>query len=81
MNKIEENLVKLIRGAIKEAYSLDLEEGMINIEIPRDSNNGDYSSNIAMRLAKELKNKPTDIALKLKDYLNIKGRNCWTWFY
>ena len=72
MNKIEENLVKLIRGAIKEAYSLDLEEGMINIEIPRDSNNGDYSSNIAMRLAKELKNKPTDIALKLKDYLNSK---------
>lgn len=69
MNKIEEKLIKLIKAAVKEKFDIDLANDFVNIEIPRDNNNGDYSSNIAMRLAKSLKRKPLDIANDLKDLL------------
>lgn len=42
----------------------------IMIEIPKDSQNGDYASNIAMQLTKELHLSPREIAQTLKD--NIK---------
>lgn len=43
----------------------------IMIEIPANSANGDYSSNIALQLTKLLKENPRDIALKIKE--NIKS--------
>ena len=69
MNAIEEKLTSLIKKGIKETYELDVEDSMVMIEIPRDNANGDYSSNIAMRLAKTLKKKPADIAADLKEHL------------
>lgn len=46
----------------------DLES--IIIEIPKDNTNGDYSSNIAMQLCKELKENPRDIANKIISNIN-----------
>ena len=42
----------------------------IFIEIPKDKNNGDYSSNIAMQLTKVLKTNPREIATKIVDNIN-----------
>lgn len=39
----------------------------IEVSIPKDKNHGDYSTNIALSLAKYLKDNPTNIANKIKD--------------
>ena len=69
MNKIENKLVGIINDAVKKTFDLDSSD-LAMIEIPRDNTNGDYSSNIAMRLAKTLHKKPLDIANELKESLN-----------
>ncbi len=67
MNKIEEKLIGVIGEVIKEEFDYVPDAGVIMIEIPKDSSNGDYSTNIAMRLTKILKKKPQDIAAVLKE--------------
>lgn len=42
-------------------------EKEIEVSIPKDKNHGDYSTNIALSLAKTLKDNPTNIANKIKD--------------
>lgn len=69
MNKIEENLIELIKKACNEAFGIDPSADLVMVEIPRDNTNGDYSTNIAMRLAKVLKRKPLEIAEDLKEHL------------
>ncbi|MBQ1287860.1 MAG: arginine--tRNA ligase, partial [Erysipelotrichaceae bacterium] len=69
MYKIEEKLIGLLKKACKEAFELDVDDSLLMIEIPRDNTNGDYSTNIAMRLAKVLKQRPADIADRLKEHL------------
>ncbi len=66
---IEDKLVAVIKAIIKEKYQIENEEGMVMVEIPKDNSNGDYSTNIAMRLAKLLKRPPFQIAPEIKDEL------------
>ncbi len=66
---IEEKLISAITVSVKNLYDTDLDEGMIMIEIPKDHANGDYSTNIAMRLTKILKRKPQEIAAEIKEEL------------
>lgn len=55
----------------KALNNMELEvEIPITIEIPKDKNNGDYSSNIAMQLTKILKTNPREIASKIIDNIN-----------
>jgi len=68
MNKIEEKLKNAIKSVLKNKYQVE-DESIIMIEIPKDKENGDYSSNIAMRLTKILKRKPQEIANELKEEL------------
>ncbi len=63
------NIKEELKDLIKEALQLDSKEKII-IEIPAHKEHGDYSSNIAMKLCKELKMKPFDIANEIKN--NIK---------
>ena len=42
-------------------------EKEIEVSIPKDKNHGDYSTNIALSLAKSLKDNPTNIANKIKN--------------
>lgn len=72
---IEEKLVQAIEEVVKEKYDITPDVGMIMIEIPKDNANGDYSTNIAMRLTKVLKRKPQEIAQELKDELLKKLDN------
>lgn len=64
----KDKLVTLLIDALKECFNIE-NESLIMIEIPKDKEHGDYSSNIALRLTKELKLPPQAIALKLKAYL------------
>ncbi|MBA3655911.1 MAG: arginine--tRNA ligase [Gemmatimonadaceae bacterium] len=41
------------------------------VERPRDNSHGDWTSNVAMTLARPLKKKPADIATALKDTLDL----------
>lgn len=61
---MKEKIQELIREAL---LKLDIEKDDILVEIPKDRNNGDYSSNIAMQLARILKRNPKDIAEDIKN--------------
>ena len=67
MNQIEQALKQTIKEAVQLVFEIKLDEEQIVIEIPRDTTHGDYSSNIAMRLTKELNQKPREIAEVLKN--------------
>ncbi len=69
MNKIEEGLLKGIEEIVVSKYGIAPEEGMIMVEIPKDSRNGDYSTNIAMRLTKILRRRPQEIASEFREEL------------
>lgn len=78
---IIENLNKTLTEIIKNAYMKAAENGeldktdelVINLEQPRDKANGDYSSNIAMTLAKKLKKAPRVIAQSIVNNIEIAG--------
>ncbi len=67
MNALETQLKKSIANAVETAYGVQLALEEIVIESPKDKNFGDYATNIAMRLAKQVRQKPLDIAAKIKD--------------
>ncbi len=66
---LETNLKSAIEIAVKNVFDLDDVKDLIMIEIPRDNSFGDYSTNIAMRLAKTLHQNPKVIAEKVKEEL------------
>ena len=66
---IEEKIVNELKQIIADLYDMQPQEGLVMIEIPKESSNGDYSTNIAMRLTKILKRRPQEIAAQIKDEL------------
>jgi len=67
---IQEKLEGLIKQALK---SLEIESKDILLEHPADLARGDYSTNVALVLAKKLKEKPLDIAEKIVSEIKNKG--------
>lgn len=57
--------IKKIVAELVEKMDVDTSSLDIVVEIPKDSSNGDYSTNIAMRLASTMKKKPLDIAKEI----------------
>ncbi len=66
---LKQKIKNIIFCALKE-LEIDVNEEDILIEIPKKRENGDFSSNIAMKLAKALKKAPVDIANDLVDLIN-----------
>ncbi len=60
----------ILKNKIKMCLSLDIPVEEIEIEVPKNKEYGDFSSNIAMKLCKKLGKNPFDIACSIKD--NIK---------
>ena len=69
MNTIEQILVSCIKEIVNDKYGISPDEGIIMVEIPKDTSNGDYSTNVAMRLTKALGKRPQEIATELKEEL------------
>lgn len=63
---------KILKEQIKKSLEKIgiVEDIDIIIDIPKDKNNGDYSSNIAMQLTKILKENPREIATRIIDNIN-----------
>ena len=59
---MKEKIKKQIQEALK---NLNIEEGSFSIEHPEDFKNGDYSTNVAMVCAKQLKTNPKELAEKI----------------
>lgn len=72
MNQIETNLKLSIQKAVLKAFDVELNEQDINVEIPKEKSHGDYSTNAAMRLTKQLKRNPREIATALIEALNLE---------
>lgn len=72
MNNIEKILVGNIEKVLEEKFQIK-EEGLVMVEIPKSNANGDYSSNVAMRLSKALKKAPVMIASEIKEELEKVG--------
>ncbi len=71
MSEISNQLIDIIKSVLKEKYEFEDNDNLIMIEIPKEKIHGDYSTNIAMRLAKVLHNSPINIANGIKDlFLN-----------
>ena len=61
----EENILSSIKKVIKDLFNIE-DDSIVMVEIPKDNSNGDYSTNIAMRLTKILKRNPHQIAEEIK---------------
>ncbi|OGC49025.1 arginine--tRNA ligase [candidate division WWE3 bacterium RIFCSPLOWO2_01_FULL_37_15] len=57
---IQSVLEQYIRKAVKQKYNVELEK--IHLEHPENEKWGDYATNVAMELAKEVKQSPMEIA-------------------
>lgn len=60
MNQIETNLKTCIINAVKQALTWIGKAANVVIEIPKEKIHGDYSTNAAMRLTKQLRQNPQD---------------------
>lgn len=69
MNLVNKQIESQIKKIITNKYKLDNSDSLVMVEVPKNTLFGDYSSNIAMRLAKILKKNPFDIANDLKTEL------------
>ncbi len=67
MSEISNKLIDIIKKVLKEKLNYEDKDNLVMIEIPKEKIHGDYSTNIAMRLAKVLHNSPVNIANSIKD--------------
>lgn len=69
---IKSQLVNVIKEVIFEIFDYEDTTSLVMVEIPKDKNHGDFSTNVAMRLTKILKDSPLNIANKIVDVLKNK---------
>jgi len=67
MSNIEEKIKQAAGQAVKQLYDIDPQPAQLMVEIPKDPAMGDFSTNIAMRLAKPLRRNPREIAQEIAD--------------
>ena len=65
MSDISEKIRNAVSVSVRGAFGEECPDQMVMVERPRDPKMGDFSTNIAMRLAKALHKKPVDIANEL----------------
>ncbi len=54
-----------LRRAIFDEYGLEVSSDMLEVTLPKDARWGDYTTNVAMRLARPLKQSPQEIATNI----------------
>ncbi len=71
MSKLQNNIKEAIQKTIKEVFAYEVSCADIVVEIPKDKSHGDYATNIAMQLARNLKQSPQVIAKSLMENLDF----------
>ncbi|WP_210617070.1 arginine--tRNA ligase [Mammaliicoccus lentus] len=74
IDQVKETLIEEIKASILKAQLVD-EVPEIKIETPKDSTNGDYSTNIAMVLTKIARKNPREIATQIVENLDTTKAN------
>ena len=69
MSEMNKRIVEIVKNSLNEVFSLNVEDSFVMVEIPKDNSHGDYATNVAMKLAKELHKAPREIAESLKSSL------------
>ena len=69
MSNFETEILAAVKNAVKEVYDIEPDEKVLMVETPRDPKMGDYSTSVAMRLAKTLHKAPLQIAEPLVEWL------------
>ena len=62
MSNFEGKIYDVTKQAVKEVYGLDVGSDTLVVEVPRNKDNGDYATGVAMKLARELHKNPVEIA-------------------
>ncbi len=70
---LKKQVKEILANAI-EKLSINYNTEKIVIEVPKNKENGDFSSNIAMQLASVLKDKPQNIALRIVEIVKKDDR-------
>jgi len=77
VDNIKQNIINVVRQSVLEAVSKkelpDFEIPDINVETPREKEHGDFSTNIAMQVAKHAKRAPRQIAELIIRNFNLRG--------
>ena len=68
MQSIDSQLKKAIQKAVQDAFDVTLDEQQIGIEIPKNKEHGDFSSNVAMQMTRTLRKNPRLIAQEIVDH-------------
>ena len=68
MSDYESLIYSAVKEAVQNVYGIDA-ESLIVVETPRDPKMGDYSTSVAMRLARQLHKRPTEIAEPIAEEL------------
>jgi arginyl-tRNA synthetase len=69
-----QKLKLILKDAVKAAgFDVDLELIPFAIDIPKDNKNGDYATNLALQLAKSVKDNPRNVAEKLKSKIVLES--------
>ena len=71
--QIEEEIEKVLTTLVSDGTYDDIGEVSIDIEEPREKNNGDFSCNIAMKIVKLVKKAPAQIANDIIERFNKEG--------
>ena len=69
MSSFDNEILEAVKRAVKEVYDIEPDEKIVMVEAPRDPKMGDYSTSVAMRLAKTLHKAPMQIAEPLVENL------------
>ncbi len=75
MNLVEQIRVLIIKTIIKLNFEIDTKSIDFVIEIPKDSKNGDYASNVALQLGKMLKANPRFLADQIAQAIDLDKTN------
>ena len=64
------NIIKEILFNTLCIMNVDIDINDINVEIPKQKDNGDFATNISLKLCKILKTNPMELASKIKDNID-----------
>ena len=70
MKSIETELKEIVQKGVQKAFDLSLDVADIVIETPKNKDHGDFSTNVAMQLTRQLKRNPREIATELIEQLD-----------